>query len=100
MGSEDEAPEQSEAPEEAQNRKRWDYDSDTAQELADHISRRVEGDQNFMNYGEKLDDSERKTAVLKVWKDVLQRCKVHPLFVEPSLHPMHMIRKVNRIAMV
>ena len=37
------------APEEAQDRNRWDYDSDTAQELADHISKRVEGDQNFIN---------------------------------------------------
>ena len=51
------------APEEAQDRKRWDYDSDTAQELVDHISKRVEGDQNFINYGERLDESERKTAV-------------------------------------
>ena len=74
------------APEEAQDRKRWDYDSDTAQELADNISKRVDGEQNFINYGERLDESERKTAVLKVWKDILKRCKVHPLFVEPSLH--------------
>ena len=87
------------APEEAQDRKRWDYDSDTAQELADHISKRVEGDQNFINYGERLDESERKTAVLKVWKDILKRCKVHPLFVEPSLLPRSYDKKVNRLAL-